>query len=62
MTPESETAAAFRRAASRAGYHSVKALVEVLKAVEAVVDELGRIRREDPPPPEAPGRIRIDVE
>jgi hypothetical protein len=63
MTGESETTAALRRAAVRAGYHSVKALVEVLKAFEAVIDELGRVRREEEhPPPEASGRIHIDVE
>ena len=52
MTPDSETAAALRRAGRRAVYHLLKAAVEGLKAVEAVVDELGRVGKsstEEPP-------------
>jgi len=40
---ESELVEALRRAARRAIYHVLRAGVEGLRAVEAVVDELGKI-------------------
>lgn len=42
MSPESETVAALRRAGRRVVFHLVRAAVEGLKAIEAVVDELAR--------------------
>ena len=40
---ESETLNAFKRAGSRVVYHMLRAGVESLKAVEALVDELGKV-------------------
>jgi hypothetical protein len=60
VSGESETVAALRRAGRRVAFHLVRALVEGLKAVEAVVDELARVaegEEEEPPP-----RQRIEVE
>lgn len=42
MSPESETVAALRRAGRRVVFHLVRAAVEGLRAIEAVVDELAR--------------------
>lgn len=50
-------AASLKRAGKRATFHMLKASLETLKAVEAVVEEL---RAE--PPSGAPARQRIDVE
>lgn len=61
MSPESNTAAALKRAGARAAYHLLRALVEGLKAIEAVVDELGNVGRIDGPEP-GPGRVRIEVD
>jgi hypothetical protein len=46
MNGESETAAALRRAGKRALFHLLRAGVEGLKAIEAVVDELARVGKE----------------
>ena len=46
MTGESETAAALRRAGKRALFHLMRAGVEGLKALEAVVDELAQVGKE----------------
>lgn len=60
---ESETINAVKRAGSRVVYHLLRAGVESLKAVEALVDELGKVGREDDEPPApSPGRVRIDVD
>ena len=63
---DSETAAALRRAGRRALFHLLKAGVEGLKAVEVVVDELGRMGRDpddrDGEGDDGPRRVRIDVE
>ena len=45
------------RAARRAALHLIKANIEVLKAVEAVVEEL---RRPEEAPPDRPTRITVD--
>ena len=55
---ESETAAALRRAGKRALFHLIRAGVEGLKAIEAVVDELAQVGKE----PEATESKRIEVE
>lgn len=62
MTGEPETLAALRRAAVRVAYHLLRAGVESLKAIEAVVEELGSVAsaRRSPPADERP--IRIEVE
>ena len=60
MSTESETAAALRRAGKQALFHLMRAGVEGLKALEAIVDELARVGKErDENPPSA---TRIDVE
>lgn len=61
---ESETAAALRRATRRAAFHLLKAGVESLRAVEAFVDELARVGHQETSDdsPEAPTRVRIDIE
>jgi hypothetical protein len=56
---ESETAAALRRAGKRALFHLMRAGVEGLKAIEAVVDELAQVGKE---PEEGPSSTRIEVE
>ena len=59
---ESEAIAALKRAGVRAVFHLLRAGVESLRAVEAVVDELAGIGKEASAPDQASGRIRIDVE
>lgn len=60
---DSETVEALRRAGRRAIFHLLKAGVEGLKAIEVIVDELGRVGHH----PEGDDgderrRVRIDVE
>jgi hypothetical protein len=43
---EQESLETLKRAGTRAAYHLMRAGVESLKAIEAVLDELGRARRE----------------
>ncbi len=47
MSPKSPTAAALRRAGRRAAVHLVQALIEGLKALEAVIDEMAGAREGD---------------
>lgn len=47
MRTDSETVDALRRAGRRVVYHLLRAGIEGLKAVEAVVDELGHVGRDD---------------
>jgi hypothetical protein len=64
VNAESETAAALKRAGARVAFHLLRAGVESLKAVEAVVDELGKVGSRhsgDSEPPED-GPVRIEVE
>ena len=61
MRDQSEAMQAFGRAGRRAAYHLLQALVEGLKAVEAVIEEVGRIGDDDEP--DSTGtRTRIDIE
>lgn len=60
---DSETAVALKRAARRAAFHLLRAGIESLKALEAVVDELGKVGdvgSEDESPDRGP--VHIDVE
>lgn len=57
----SPTMMAFGRAGRRAAYHLLQAVVEGLKAVEAVFDELGELKG-DRPPGESQTRQRIEIE
>ena len=63
---ESETFNAFKRAGSRVVYHMLRAGVESLKAVEALVDELGKVGKPQDEPgaaePESGGRVRIELD
>lgn len=59
--PTAETKAALGRAGKRAAIHLVQALIEGLKAVEAVIDEIARIGDSDHHDNEIP-RQRIEVE
>lgn len=63
MNPESETLAALKRAGVRAAFHLLRAGVESLKALEAVVDELGKVgavRDDDTRPSDGPVRIEVE--
>lgn len=61
--PESETLNAVKRAGSRMVYHLLRAGVESLKAVEALVDELGKVgKAEESDEPESGGRVRIELD
>lgn len=44
---QSHRRVALGRAGRRAGYHMLQAMVETLKAIEAVIEELGDIRSEN---------------
>lgn len=61
---DSETVNAVKRAGSRVIYHLLRAGVEGLKAVEALVDELGKVGHPETPdePPGSGGRVRIDLD
>ena len=52
---------AFGRAGRRAVYHLLQALIEGLKAVEAVIEEVGRIGDDDENGKPEP-RTRIEIE
>jgi hypothetical protein len=63
---ESETLNAVKRAGSRVVYHMLRAGVESLKAVEALVDELGKVGKPQDTgsdeQPETGGRVRIELD
>ena len=58
---DSDAVEALKRAGRRAGYHLLKAGVEGLKAVEAVIDELARLGRSQDRD-EEPRSVRIEIE
>lgn len=61
--PDSETTAALRRGARRAAFHLLRAGLESVKAVEALVDELSKVGRdEDEDGEDGSDRVRIDIE
>lgn len=62
MKNQSETVAAMSRAGRRAAYHILQAAVEGLKAVEAVIEEIGGIGEEDNQDVETSKRQRIEIE
>lgn len=60
---ESATSAALRRAARRALFHLLRAGIEGVKAVEAVIDELARAGEDGSEgDDERPERVRIEIE
>lgn len=63
MSEETSAArVALGRAGRRAGYHLLQALVETLKAVEAVIEELGDIRSDTGETDADQSRQRIEIE
>lgn len=62
MKNQSDTVAAMSRAGRRAAYHLLQAAVEGLKAVEAVIEEIGGIGEEDHHHGESSERRRIEIE
>lgn len=61
MNTESETIAALRRAGKRAIFHLMRAGVEGLKAIEAIVDELAQVSKSgDEPDSKKPTRIEVE--
>ncbi|MEX1125481.1 MAG: hypothetical protein WD895_04135 [Acidimicrobiia bacterium] len=61
MKEQSEAVQALARAGRRVVYHLLQAAVEGLKAVEAVIEELGNIGENDGNKAEAT-RTRIEIE
>ncbi len=53
---------ALGRAGRRAGYHLIQAVIEGLKAVEAVFEEVSRIGDKEEPDTGEPPRTRIEIE
>jgi hypothetical protein len=62
MREQSDTMQALGRAGRRAGYHLIQAVIEGLKAVEAVFEEVSKIGDKQDPTTEDPPRTRIDIE
>ncbi len=62
MREQSDTMQALGRAGRRAGYHLIQAVIEGLKAVEAVFEEVSKIGDKQAPTAEEPPRTRIDIE
>lgn len=63
MDDPSPTIAALSRAGRRAAFHMIQAAIEGLKAVEAIIEEIGGIRDdEDHDGGETSSRQRIDIE
>ena len=61
MRDQSEAMQAFGRAGRRAIYHLLQAAIEGLKAIEAVIEEVGSIGDKNEGETPSP-RTRIDVE
>lgn len=59
MKNRDDLAATVARAGRRAGFHLLQALIEGVKAVEAILDEMGKIGDNDG---ESPKSERITVE
>lgn len=62
MKEQSPTIAAMSRAGRRAAYHLLQAAVEGLKAVEAVIEEIGGIGDESRDDESGSERQRIEIE
>ncbi|MDH3189492.1 MAG: hypothetical protein OEM39_02465 [Acidimicrobiia bacterium] len=59
MSNRDDLAATLARAGRRAGFHLLQAVIEGVKAVEAILDEMGKIGDNDG---ESPKPERITVE
>lgn len=62
MKNQSPAMTAMSRAGRRAAYHLLQAAVEGLKALEAVIEEIGAIGTENGHHDEASKRQRIEIE
>lgn len=63
MSEQSPTMVALSRAGRRVAFHMVQAAVEGLKAIEAVIEEIGAIGEEsDQDESRSAGRERIEIE
>lgn len=62
MREQSDAMQALGRAGRRAGYHLIQAVIEGLKAVEAVFEEMSRIGDKEEPGTDEPARTRIEIE
>lgn len=62
MREQSPTTAALGRAGRRVLFHMIQAAVEGLKAVEAVIEEIGGIGRQDDHHDGSDDRQRIEIE
>jgi len=62
MREQSPTMAALSRAGRRVVYHMIQAAIEGLKAVEAVIDEIGGIASQDDHHDETQELQRIEIE
>jgi len=63
MSEQSPTVAALSRAGRRVAYHMIQAAIEGLKAVEAVIEEIGGIGDEpDHHDDDSNARQRIEIE
>lgn len=62
MKEQSETVAAMGRAGRRAVFHLLQAAVEGLKAVEAVIEEIGGIGEDKTRDEHSSQRQRIEIE
>ena len=62
MKEQSPTVAAMNRAGRRVVYHMMQAAVEGLKAVEAVIEEMGSIGDEKDQNDDRTARQRIEIE
>lgn len=62
MKDQSARVAAMSRAGRRAAFHLLQAAVEGLKAVEAVIEEIGGIGEENNHHGETSKRQRIEIE
>jgi hypothetical protein len=59
---QSPTVAALSRAGRRVAFHLIQATIEGLKAVEAVIEEIGGISRQDDHHDGSGDRQRIEIE
>jgi len=62
MSEQSPTVAALSRAGRRVAYHMIQAAIEGLKAVEAVIEEIGGIGDEPDHHDDSSARQRIEIE
>lgn len=60
MSDPSDAREALGRAGRRAVFHLLQAAIEGLKAIEAVIEEMGRLKTR--PDPDGNQRTRIEVE